>query len=72
MKRIFLFIVTNLAVLALLSAVIFVVEQVFGLRLPQGGLGGLLVFAAVCATAVSFGASAAHDAGKSRRWTSCA
>jgi len=48
MKRIFLFIVTNLAVLALLSAVIFVIEQVFGLRLPQGGLGGLLVFAAVC------------------------
>ncbi len=47
MKRIFLFIVTNLAVLALLSAVIFVIEQVFGLRLPQGGLGGLLVFAAV-------------------------
>jgi len=40
--------------------------------LPQGGLGGLLVFAAVCATAVSFGASAGHDAGKSRRWTSCA
>jgi len=48
LKRIFLFIVTNLAVLALLSTVIFVVEQVFGLRLPQGGLGGLLVFAAVC------------------------
>jgi heat shock protein HtpX len=48
MKRIFLFIVTNLAVLVLLSIVIFVVEQVFGLRLPQGGLGGLLVFAAVC------------------------
>ena len=47
MKRIFLFIVTNLAVLALLSAVIFVVEQGFGLRLPQGGLGGLLVPAAV-------------------------
>jgi len=37
LKRIFLFIVTNLAVLALLSAVIFVVEQGFGLRLPQGG-----------------------------------
>ncbi len=47
MKRIFLFIVTNLAVLALLSAVIFVIEQVFGVRLPQGSLGGLLVFAAV-------------------------
>ena len=47
MKRIFLFIVTNLAVLALLSIAIFVIEQVFGIRLAQGGLGGLLVFAAV-------------------------
>jgi heat shock protein HtpX len=47
MKRIFLFIVTNLAVLALLSAVIFIIEQVFGIRLGQGGLGGLLVFSAV-------------------------
>ena len=47
MKRIFLFIVTNLAVLVLLSVVIFVIERVFGVRLPQGGLGGLLVFAAV-------------------------
>ncbi len=48
MKRIFLFIVTNLAVLVLLSLVIFVIERVFGVRLPQGGLGGLLVFAALC------------------------
>lgn len=48
MKRIFLFIVTNLAVLALLSVVIFIIENVFGLRLGQGGLGGLLVLAAVC------------------------
>ncbi len=47
MKRIFLFLVTNLAVLALLSVVIFIIEQVFGVRLGQGGLGGLLVFAAV-------------------------
>ncbi len=47
MKRIFLFIVTNLAVLVLLSLVIFIVEQVFGIRLGQGGLGGLLVFAAI-------------------------
>lgn len=47
MKRIFLFIVTNLAVLLLLSVVIFVIEQVFGVRLGQGGAGGLLVFAAV-------------------------
>jgi heat shock protein HtpX len=47
MKRIFLFLVTNLAVLALLSVVIFIIEQVFGVRLAQGGTGGLLVFAAV-------------------------
>jgi heat shock protein HtpX len=47
MKRIFLFIVTNLAVLALLTVVMFVLEQVLGVRLPRGGLGGLLVFAAV-------------------------
>jgi len=48
MKRIFLFIVTNLAVLILLSVVMFIIERVFGVRLPQGGLGGLLVFAALC------------------------
>jgi heat shock protein HtpX len=48
MKRIFLFIVTNLAVLALLSAVIFILEAVFGVRLPQNGLGGMLLFAAIC------------------------
>ena len=47
MKRIFLFIVTNLAVLALLSLVLFIIENVFGVRLAQGGTGGLLVFAAV-------------------------
>jgi heat shock protein HtpX len=47
MKRIFLFIVTNLAVLAVLSVAIFVVEEVFGLRLPREGLGGALFFAAV-------------------------
>jgi heat shock protein HtpX len=47
MKRIFLFVVTNLAVLALLSVVIFIIERVFGVRLAGGGLGGLLVFAAV-------------------------
>ncbi len=47
MKRILLFIVTNLAVLALLSVVLFVIQSVFGVRLGQGGLGGLFVFAAV-------------------------
>jgi len=48
MKRIFLFLVTNLAVLALLTLVIFIIQSVFGVRLTGGGLSGLLVFAAVC------------------------
>jgi heat shock protein HtpX len=47
MKRIFLFIVTNLAVVALLSVVLMVVETVFGVHLASGGMGSLLVFAAV-------------------------
>jgi hypothetical protein len=47
MKRIFLFLVTNLAVLALLGLMVFIIEQVFGVRLGQGGTGGLLVFAAI-------------------------
>src|ERR1700688_4090636 len=47
MKRIFLFVVTNLAVLALLTLVIFIIEQVFGVQLAGSGVGGLLVFAAV-------------------------
>jgi heat shock protein HtpX len=47
MKRIFLFIVTNLAVLGLLSLVLFIVENVFGVHLMQGGTGGMLVFAAI-------------------------
>jgi heat shock protein HtpX len=48
MKRIFLFLVTNLAVLALLTLVIFIIEQVFGVHLARGNLSGLLVFAAIC------------------------
>jgi heat shock protein HtpX len=47
MKRIFLFIVTNLAVIALLSVVLMVVETVFGVHLAGGSMGGLLVFAAI-------------------------
>src|SRR5271165_1906666 len=47
MKRIFLFLMTNLAVLALLYLVIFVIQQVFGVRLGGGGIGNLLVFSAV-------------------------
>jgi heat shock protein HtpX len=48
MKRIFLFLVTNLAVLALLLLAVFVVERVVGIRVDQGDLGGLLVMAAIC------------------------
>jgi heat shock protein HtpX len=47
MKRIFLFVVTNLAVLALLGLVVFLIEGVTGVRVGEGGLGGLLVFAAI-------------------------
>ncbi|MDE1922610.1 MAG: protease HtpX [Gammaproteobacteria bacterium] len=47
MKRIFLFVVTNLAVLALLSLVVFLIERVFGVRLGGGGYGAMLTFAAV-------------------------
>ena len=49
MKRIFLFIVTNLAVLALLSVAVIIIEQAFGVRLASGGLGGLLLFAGIFA-----------------------
>jgi heat shock protein HtpX len=48
MKRIVLFIVSNPAVLAVLSVAIFIIERVFGVRLPQNGVGGVLVFAALC------------------------
>jgi heat shock protein HtpX len=47
MKRIFLFLLTNLAVLALLSVVLFVVQSVFGVAIPGDGMAGLLIFAAV-------------------------
>ena len=47
MKRIFLFVVTNLAVMLLLSVVLFVLQGVFGLRLSGNGMGSLLLMAAV-------------------------
>jgi heat shock protein HtpX len=47
MRRIFLFVVTNLAVLALLGLVVFIIEGVFGVRVGAGGAGGLLLFAAI-------------------------
>jgi heat shock protein HtpX len=48
MKRIFLFVLTNLAVLALLGVGVFVGERVLGIRLSQGGLSALLALAAIC------------------------
>ena len=47
MKRIFLFVVTNLAVMLLLSVVMFVLQAVFGVRLSGNGMGSLLVMSAV-------------------------
>jgi heat shock protein HtpX len=53
MKRIFLFLVTNLAILVVLSISIAIIERVFGVNLSQldqtGGLNmqGLLIFAAI-------------------------
>ncbi|MGO8973019.1 MAG: protease HtpX [Steroidobacteraceae bacterium] len=47
MKRIFLFLMTNLAVLALLYLVIFVIEQLFGIRLGGPGVANLLAFSAI-------------------------
>jgi heat shock protein HtpX len=47
MKRIFLFIVTNVAVLALLSLMLFIMESVLGVHLGGGGAGALLLMAAL-------------------------
>ena len=46
MMRVLLFIATNLAVMVLLGAILWVLENVFGVRLGTG-TGGLLVMAAV-------------------------
>jgi heat shock protein HtpX len=47
MKRVFLFLATNFAVLALVSIVLNVVLPMFGIRLDQNGNAGLLVMAAI-------------------------
>jgi heat shock protein HtpX len=49
-KRIFLFILTNLAIIIVVSAIIFVLERVFNIRITPslaGGYGGLFMFALV-------------------------
>jgi len=47
MQRIFLFLVTNLAVVALLSVVLYVLERAIGVRADAGTAAGLIVFATV-------------------------
>lgn len=47
MKRVLLLVVTNIAILVVLSIALQVATQVFGLQLDMGGNTGLLVFAAV-------------------------
>jgi heat shock protein HtpX len=60
MKRIFLFLLTNIAILVVLSITISIVEAVFGVNLSQldqtGGLNmqGLLIFAAILGFGGSF------------------
>ncbi|MCK9539033.1 protease HtpX [Dokdonella sp.] len=52
MKRVLLFVATNIAVLLLLNIVLFIVQGVFGIRL--GNYGGLLLMAAVLGMGGSF------------------
>ncbi|MBN8727884.1 MAG: protease HtpX [Xanthomonadales bacterium] len=52
MKRVLLFVATNLAVIALLQIVLFIVQGVFGVRL--GNYSGLLLMAAVLGMGGSF------------------
>src|SRR4249919_3961013 len=54
MKRIFLFLATNFAVLVLVSIVLNVVLPLFGIRLDKGGNAGLLVMAAIFGFGGSF------------------
>jgi heat shock protein HtpX len=60
MKRIFLFLLTNIAILVVLSISIAIIERVFGINLSQldqtGGLNmqGLLIFAAILGFGGSF------------------
>jgi heat shock protein HtpX len=64
MKRIFLFLVTNLAVLALLSPVLFVIEHIFGVRLGSGG-----GFSELLAVAALFGCGGALISLALSKWT---
>lgn len=57
LKRIFLFLVTNIAIILIITALIFVLERFFGIRVTSStanGYGGLFIFSLVFGFAGSF------------------
>jgi heat shock protein HtpX len=63
MKRVFLFVLTNLAVLLVLSVALSIIMPLLGIRPEQGGMAPLLVFAAV------FGMGGAFISLAMSKWT---
>lgn len=56
-KRIFLFLATNIAIIVVVTVIIFALEHFFGIRITRnlaGGYGGLFVFALIFGFAGSF------------------
>ena len=63
MKRIVLFVLTNLAVMLVLSVALSIIMPLLGIRPEQGGMAPLLVFAAV------FGMGGAFISLAMSKWT---
>ncbi|MGE0810737.1 MAG: protease HtpX [Immundisolibacter sp.] len=63
MKRVFLFVLTNLAVMLVLSVALGIIMPLLGIRPEQGGMAPLLVFAAV------FGMGGAFISLAMSKWT---
>ena len=63
MKRVFLFVLTNLAVMLVLSVALSIIMPLLGIRPEQGGMAPLLVFAAV------FGMGGAFISLAMSKWT---
>ncbi|MFZ5491220.1 MAG: protease HtpX [Pseudomonadota bacterium] len=63
MKRVFLFVLTNLAVMLVLSLALSIIMPLLGIRPEQGGMAPLLVFAAV------FGMGGAFISLAMSKWT---
>lgn len=53
-KRILLFLITNMAIMVVLSVFLYILSSVFGINLMWGGLGGLLILSAVIGFVWSF------------------